>query len=156
MAAVPECQNHDLEVSDSYGGGAGGHTAELLHFTNVSGHTCFLQGYPGATLKDASGRSLQDAQRTLDGFLGSNLIGAEDPGITAPPRITLAAGHYAIADLEWEDNDITGVPGGCLVRQSQTLLVTAPDSTESTSLPGLSDVCDAFDIGPVLQNTAAG
>lgn len=55
--------------------------------------------------------------------------------------------------LEWEND---GGDGGCLVRQSSSLLVTAPDSTESSTMPGLSDVCTGFAIGPVLFDNAMG
>jgi hypothetical protein len=107
---------------------------------------------------------LLNARRTLDGYFGRSLIGSTDPGITAPPRVDLGPGQYAIAELEWENTDATaaavataGAAGSsCLVRQSPTLVVTSPDSTKSSALPGLSDVCGSFDIGPALQNDAMG
>lgn len=154
-AGIAECNNGDVHVTSQDGGAASGHVALILQFTNVSGHSCFLQGYPGATLFDASGHSLDNAQRTLHGFIGSGLISATDPGITAPPRVTLGPGRDAIAELEWEDNGGAAAPGNCLVRQSTALRVTPPDSTASTALPGLSTVCAGFEIGPVLKDNAA-
>ena len=126
----------------------------VLQFTNISGRPCFLQGYPGAALLDASGHVLADAQRTLDGYFGGNLIAATDPGLTAPPRVTLNPGRDAIAELEWENTG--SAAGGCLIRQSPALRITPPDSPRPATLPGLSDVCAGFEIGPVLKDNAAG
>jgi hypothetical protein len=54
-----------------------------------------------------------------------------------------------MAVLEWEDVDpIQGVPGGYRLPRSAGMLVTAPGSTLATRLPGVKDVCDAFQIGP--------
>jgi hypothetical protein len=147
-----ECRNGDLHSTVENDGADGGHASVALRFTNVSGRTCFVQGYPGAELVDASGSAQADAQRTLHGFIDTGVIGATDPGITAPPRVTLRPGESAIAILEWETED----DGDCLVRQSSSLLFTAPDSTESTAMPGLRDVCKDFEIGPVLLDNAMG
>jgi hypothetical protein len=49
---------------------------------------------------------------------------------------------------------IQGVPGGCLVPQSAGILVTAPGSTVASRLPGLKDVCDAFKINPVIDQSS--
>jgi hypothetical protein len=67
--------------------------------------------------------------------------------------VILRPRQSAVAVLEWvENHPLGGVPGGCQVPESVTLLVTPPDSTESTALPDLSGVCDAFEIGPVLDD----
>jgi len=154
-APGPECHNQDVRVTGSPGNGALGHSAQLLRFTNISGHTCFVQGYPGAALLGTSGHVLLNAQRTLDGYFGSALIAAKDPGLTAPPRVILRPGQSGVAELEWEDNNpIGGVPGGCRVRASSALVVTSPDSTQPATLPGLRLVCDAFEIGPLLDEAA--
>lgn len=156
-AGPPECRNHDLKVSETSDSGYEGHAAANLTFTNISGHLCVLRGYPGAELVDAAGRPLLNATRTLDGYIDASVIASSDPGITAPPRVRLAPGADALATLEWVlDTADGGTATGCRVQHSSGLLVTPPDSTDSTAFPGLSGVCATFVIGPVLDDTRAG
>lgn len=149
-ASTPECRNADIRVGEQFGGGYTGHEAEILTFTDASGHACFLQGFPGAALTDSSGHVLLNATRTMNGFVGGAIANG-GTGFTSPPHVDLTPNQSVIAVLEYEDNDIQNVPGGCQVRRSAELLVTAPDSTTSTRLPGLIDVCDAFEINPVID-----
>lgn len=149
--AIPECRNSDLIVDSMNSGAAAGHIALLVTFVNRSAHRCYLQGFPEVSLIDASGGMLLQAQDTLNGFIGGAVVDG-GAGLTAPPRVVLDPIRTAMAVLEWEDVDpIQGVPGGCRVSQSAGILVTAPGSTVAARLPGLRYVCDAFQIGPVVD-----
>jgi Protein of unknown function (DUF4232) len=58
-AAVPICSNGSLHVSArSRHNSTAGSTYVGLVFTNRSGHTCALTGYPGVSAVDAAGRRL--------------------------------------------------------------------------------------------------
>jgi hypothetical protein len=48
-SAVSRCHTGDLKVTAAYGDGAAGHYSINLRFTNRSGHTCTLYGYPGVS-----------------------------------------------------------------------------------------------------------
>ncbi|HEY1702197.1 MAG TPA: DUF4232 domain-containing protein [Trebonia sp.] len=57
---VPRCAASRLRVSLRSGGGASRYEIE---FTNVSGRTCFLRGYPRVSAVDGSGRLIGAAAR---------------------------------------------------------------------------------------------
>ena len=59
--AVPACASgHDLSawVAFNQGNGAAGTIYYPLQFTNTSGHTCFLFGYPGVSAISRTGQQL--------------------------------------------------------------------------------------------------
>ena len=59
-ATTPTCTTAGLVVwlDTSAGGGAAGSTYYSLDFTNLSGHRCTLQGFPGISALDLGGRQL--------------------------------------------------------------------------------------------------
>lgn len=150
-AGVPECDDADILIYQQPGGAFMGHTAVVFGFVNTGGHTCYLQGYPGVDALDKSGRVLLSATRTLNGMIGESYDGSVP--LTAPPRVVVAPRHTVLAVLEWVDVDpIGGVPGGCLVPYATSLLVTAPDSTQSIKFTGgYSNICEALEINPVID-----
>lgn len=150
-AGVPECGDADILIYQQPGGAFMGHTAVAFGFVNTGGHTCYLQGYPGVDALDKSGRVLLSATRTLNGMIGESYDGSVP--LTAPPRVVVAPRHTVLAVLEWVDVDpIGGVPGGCLVPYATSLLVTAPDSTQSIKFTGgYSNICEALEINPVID-----
>src|ERR1700761_8871336 len=83
-----ECTTSALQVKGGSSNGAAGTIYYSLDFTNVSGSSCFVEGYPGVSLVSAGNAS------------GSQ-IGADakrDPVVT-PKQIVLAPGHVANAQL---------------------------------------------------------
>lgn len=150
-STVPQCQNADMQVSETDSQGAAGHLSLLLVFTNVGGHTCFLRGYPGATVTGQGDVTSLNAKRTLSGYSG----GAQ--GLTAAPYVLLKPNGQASAVLEWSDvPDATG----CEMKDTSSLAVTPPNTTQSTdfALSG-SEICSEFQIHPVLPgvtNTPSG
>lgn len=82
---TPRCTHADLAVWVGVGGGeaAAGHLYYPLEFSNISGHTCHLLGYPGVSAynRHQVGRA---AGRT----------GATPPTVTLAPR---QSGHTTLA-----------------------------------------------------------
>ena len=146
-SAFPECQNADIQVSETDGQGAAGHISLLLVFTNVGGHACFLKGYPGATATGQGNVTTLNAKRTLSGYSG----GATE--LKLPPYVLVKPNGQASAVLEWSDvPDATG----CEMKDSADLAVTPPNTTQSTdfALSG-STICSEFQIHPVLPGVTS-
>ena len=90
-AATPKCTPGNLAVwvNVQTGDGAAGTVRYHLDFTNMSGHTCHLFGYPGVSALNASG-----------GQLGSPA--SRDPGAPAI-AVNIAPGGTAHAVFGWVD-----------------------------------------------------
>jgi len=146
-----ECVNGDIKITEKPGQGAAGHVSLLLVFQNVSGHACYLHGYPGASLTGSDGTDLLDATRTLSGYLGGAV------GLSKTPDVQLAAGERASAVLEWSDVRSSSEPGGCEVQNAANLVVTPPDFTQSATLTFAAgaQVCSGFEIHPVLKGVVS-
>ncbi|MCX4091767.1 DUF4232 domain-containing protein [Nocardia sp. alder85J] len=98
---------------------------------------CALTGYPG--VDSGAGGPLLHATRTPRGFMGGLPAGDD----TAPP-VRLDSGHLAHAIVEGVAVDAAG--NGC--PQYTSLLVTPPDSTETSTLTVPIDTC-ALQVHPV-------
>jgi hypothetical protein len=148
-AGAPKCGNTDIEVSTADNEGAAGHLSMLLVFTNTSKHLCVLQDYPGAELRDGTGAVLE-AQRTLSGYSGGAV------GLTSAPKVLLQPDGTASAVLEWSDVPTgSGADGGCAMLKPVALIVTPPNTTQSTTVSSPpSEVCAEFQIHPVLSGVA--
>lgn len=58
-ASVPACTTSGLVIwLNTMGNGTAGSIYYTLEFTNLSGHTCTLSGYPGVSAVDLSGHQL--------------------------------------------------------------------------------------------------
>lgn len=85
-AAAPACATSGLVIwLETPGNGAAGSVYYKLKFTNLSGHTCTLDGYPGVSAVSLGGAQLGSAATR------------ERPG--SPRRVTLASGASATATL---------------------------------------------------------
>jgi hypothetical protein len=131
-STTPACTTSGLDVwLNTQGSGAAGTTYYQLEFTNLSGTSCTLFGYPGV-----SGRTLTGIQ------LGS---AAARVGVT-PNTVTLANGATAFARL--------GITNAGVISASQCGPVTAarlrvypPNQTQSASVPYPFPACSKS--GPV-------
>jgi hypothetical protein len=146
---TPACGNADITVSLGTGDAAMSHDSQVLKFTNSSGRTCTLRGYPGASVI-GGGRTLLDATRELNGYIG------DERQLTSPPTVVLAPGKTASAVLEWEAN----AGEKCYSNGSGNLVTTPPNTTRSTSLRaitvGAQGVCASFEIHPVVPGVVNG
>jgi len=84
VASAPACATSGLVVwLDTMGNGTAGSTYYTLEFTNLSGHSCTLAGYPGVSAVDLSGNQI-GAPATREAF-------------ATPHTVTLGTGTRATA-----------------------------------------------------------
>lgn len=127
-------------------GGAGlGHAGFTVTVTNASQQPCVTTGYPGVALLDAAGHQIEQAQRTLRGYLGGLPAGAQ------PATLTLHPGQQASALIEGTDFDPAS-GGDCPT--SPALLFTLPDNTDSTTLRHDTPACTGLQIHPLIKGTS--
>lgn len=136
------CGGAQLRVTTGDGGAAAGHLAMVLVFANTGSTACSLDGYPGAALSGPGGSTLLNAQRTLSGYIG---------GAKGVDTVTLAPGASASALLEWSD---VPTDNACPGAGATALLITAPNTTATTSLAPINEVCSGFQIHPVVSGTS--
>jgi hypothetical protein len=84
--AAPACATRDLKASAGAAQGAAGSVYQAIDFTNISGKTCTLYGYPGVALAAGSPVTQVGAAATRSNS-------------AAPKLVTLAAGGTANALL---------------------------------------------------------
>ena len=118
--AIPKCTASDLGVwvAVDQGNGAAGTSYYPLEFTNLSGHTCYLFGYPGVSALDGNQHQL-----------GS----PADWGSLAGARVVnLTPGATAHTLLAYHDAAVTTEPGCDPVNSAVELRVYPPDQRSAT------------------------
>jgi len=113
-ASTPKCSASDLGmwVAADQGDGAAGTIFFPLEFTNLSGHTCSLFGFPGVSATDSHGHQLGAPARWDH---------------SVPPHlVTLAPGATAHSVLAYSDAVVGNCPAGH-VRTASALRVFPPD-----------------------------
>jgi hypothetical protein len=142
---IAACIGSQITVGVGSGGGATGHEEVALLFTNISGTSCTLYGYPGVAGLDAAGHQAVQATRTLRGFTG----GAA-PSAPAPSTITVPAHGRVSARLEWTD-----VPEGNATQcpTYEGILVTPPGTRTSTRIVSLQPVACTLQIHPIVPGS---
>lgn len=146
---TPECTNSVLTVDAVAGPSGATHVSEVLHFSNIGSHACYLRGYPGVAQVHGS-QTLQNATRTLSGYLGGLSSGQSIPTVVLDP------GHSASALVEAEDAAPNG-SNACTGAGATGLLVTAPDQYSSKPVPSLLQACASFQIHPITgASTGSG
>ena len=119
-ASAPACTAFGLGVwvAVGQGNGAAGTIYYPLEFTNLSGHTCALFGFPGVSAVDSHGNQL-----------GSP---ATWEGTTSPLTVILAPGATAHTMLAYHDAAVT-TEAGCDPVNSATLLKVYPPGQHSAT-----------------------
>lgn len=119
-AAIPACTAGDLGVwlAVDQGNGAAGTIYYPLQFTNLSGHTCYLYGFPGVSAVSRSGVRLGSPAQ-WGSRAGARVVNVA-PGGTAH---TILAYHDAVVSTE---------PGCDPVNTAATLSVIPPNKTTAT------------------------
>jgi hypothetical protein len=124
--ATPSCATSGLDVwLNTNGSSATGHTGYRLNFTNLSGSTCTLFGYPGV-----SGVTLGGTQ------IGS----AASRNGTTPHTITLANGATTHALVVITNTDFFP-PSSCKAVTAAGLRVYPPNQTKSRVVPFPFSAC---------------
>jgi hypothetical protein len=121
-AAIHECTaalgqdgNVSTWVADGQGNGAAGTIYYPLEFTNLSGHACFMDGFPGVSAVSGDGRQL-----------GSPATWESGGGFGTPRTVILAPGATAHAVLAYHDAEVSTAPGCDPVNTTAGLRVYLP------------------------------
>jgi hypothetical protein len=128
-ASVPRCHTSGLQVSLVGGGAAAGTWQRDIRFRNVSGHTCFVYGYPGLGLENAQHRVLPSNVKW-----GSTMA-RRDP---RPHHLDLAPGQSVYANMS--GTDVPHGNGTC--RTYAFLEVTPPDERTHRTVRFGGTACD--------------
>ena len=125
-AATQACANGSLQLKLGPAQGYAGGVQEAIDFTNVSGASCTLYGYPGVSLVSSS-----QAQLGL----------AATRATTAPVKlITLAPGATGNAMLQIA-NALNFPSATCSPAKATDLRVYPPNQTAAVYLPNSSEAC---------------
>jgi hypothetical protein len=137
-AATPMCTAFDLGVwlAVDQGNGAAGTIYYPLEFTNLSGHTCSLFGYPGVSAVGPNGVQL-----------GSPAGWGSRAGART---VNLAPGATAHTILAYHDAAVSTEPGCDPVYTARLLRVYAPDQYQATYAAFSFEVCSHA--GPIYMN----
>ena len=119
-ASAPGCTAFGLGVwvAVGQGNGAAGTIFYPLEFTNLSGHTCSLFGFPGVSAINQQGNQL-----------GSS---ANWEGTASPHAVILAPGATAHTMLAYHDAAVTTEPGCDPVNSAVLLKVYPPGQHSAT------------------------
>lgn len=144
---VPACSAAHVVVELARFGAASGHEDYILLFTNNGSSTCSLTGYPGAGVTDQPGQVVVDAAWTQTGFIGGSY--------PAPAPVVLTPGAVASTVLEWvtlPPDGQTPVGANCAGMDGGKLLITPPNTAQSTAFPAPGGLCDAgFMVHPLVS-----
>ena len=137
-AAIPQCTASDLGVwvAVNQGNGAAGTIYYPLEFTNLSGHTCYLFGYPGVSALDRNGNQLGSPA----GW--GSLAGAR--------IVNLAPGATAHTLLAYHDVAVSTEPGCDPVNSAANLRVYPPDQRSATYAAFSFEACSHA--GPIWMS----
>ncbi|HTZ93086.1 MAG TPA: DUF4232 domain-containing protein [Streptosporangiaceae bacterium] len=141
------CQSSNLKVTLGSGNGAAGSTLYEILFTNHSGVTCTLYGYPGVS------------------FTGETYAVQVGPAATRnhdiqPSLVTLAPG--AVASAQISVVDAQNYPAGqCGLTTASGILVYPPNLTTSVGLPFNGYTCvhardHVLSVDPVVAGSGSG
>jgi hypothetical protein len=119
-SAVPGCQASQLGawVAIGQGNGAAGSIYYPLQFTNLSGRTCALRGFPGVSAIGRNGRQLGRS--------------AGWDHVAPAKTVILAPGATAHTILRWSDATVTTAPGCDPVFTTFALRVYPPGQYSAT------------------------
>ncbi|MET9888022.1 DUF4232 domain-containing protein [Streptomyces sp. NPDC006430] len=130
LPMAPTCRVADLDVAVGGPERSGGSIDYPILFTNTTGHTCALRGYPGVSVTDARHRQIgTSAIRTGEAI--STVSVFPDDTVTAVMR-----------------TNSRSVAPNCRA-PSTYVKVYPPNSTVAVEIPYHLRVCGMFEISPV-------
>jgi hypothetical protein len=142
------CGNDQLSVQQTMPDASAGHRSLVLLFTNTSGSSCTISGYPGAAVTDKQGRVVLNANRSLAGYEG---------GAAGVTTVTLSPGGHASSVIEWLGFPTDGqapVGANCPGMDGGSLLITPPNTRKTSSFSSPSDLCADFSVHPAVAGTS--
>jgi hypothetical protein len=136
--AAPACKTAGLVVwLGAVGDASAGSNYITLRFTNQSGHTCTLGGYPGVSAVDLAGHPLGSPARR---DVSTPRVLRLDDGATATALVRIAfAGNFP--------------PATCHRHAAAALRIYPPDETAAKLVPIAFDACSKP--GPVFLSVKA-
>jgi Protein of unknown function (DUF4232) len=143
------CTAAGLKVTNVSAGVGAGHTGWIVVFTNTGSVPCSVEGYPGAGVTDTPGQVVLNATRSQSGYLGGQY--------SSPATIVLQPGGAASTVLEWVDfppNGETPVGANCPGMDSGKVLITPPNTRQSTPFPAPANLCADFMVHPLVPGTS--
>jgi len=144
--SISRCATGWLQMSLGITQDATGNGRTVVTMVNRSASTCYLGGYPGVEMVDASGNNLGDAQRSADSFFGT---------YAAPHRVEISAGGSTFFELTYGGNDPCGTTPA---QHPASLKITPPGDYDAATIsanpnPGNMTVCaNYFQVHPVGSN----
>jgi hypothetical protein len=126
VTGPPACATSSLNVTLGVSQGYAGGVYETIVFTNTSGATCTLYGYPGVSLVSAAHAQIG--------------LAAQRSTSTPAKQITLATGASANALLQIVDALNFGA-ATCSPTQAAFLRVFPPNQTAPVYLTNTSEIC---------------
>ena len=126
-AGPPACPTSSLQVKQGVSQGYAGGVYEVIDFTNTSGSTCTLFGYPGVSL-------VKGPPYTQIG------LAAKRSTTTPKKLVTLAPGATANALLQIVDA-LNYPSASCGPTKATALKIYPPNQTEPVYLPNTSTGC---------------
>jgi Protein of unknown function (DUF4232) len=148
--AIPKCtaasgQNGNVSVwvADGQGNGAAGTIYYPLELTNLSGHACSMDGFPGVSAISRSGQQL-----------GSPAKWESGGGFGTPRTVIVEPGATVHAILAYHDAAVSTAPGCDPVDTTAQLRVYPPDERGAAfaffDLPACSHAGTAYlSVGPI-------
>jgi hypothetical protein len=139
------CTDSGLKIASVSAGAGAGHTGWILVFTNTGSAPCSIEGYPGAGVTDTPGQVVLNATRSQSGYLGGQY--------PSPATIVLGPGEAASTVLEWLDAPLNGetpVGANCPGMDSGKVLITPPNTRQSTPFPAPANLCADFVVHPLV------
>jgi hypothetical protein len=139
-AVTPFCETPGLVIwLDTSGNSAAGTTFFKLHFTNLSGHACTLNGFPFLFAVNLTGHKV-----------GRRAVFRRPP---SPHLVTLTKGKTATAVLGIVDTGVFS-PSACRPVTAAGLRVFPPNQTRSKLVPFPFRTCSRLH-GPASLNVGA-
>lgn len=145
--SAPTCTGSQLSLSTSQDSAGGQFDYIVISFVNHGSAACTVEGYPGAAARGVTSSSyVINSTRQLIGSVGDKY--------SSPAPITLAPGATASTILEWIDKPTPGHPDAdCLGSGAGSFGITAPNTTQTSSIPLSSDVCSALLVHPLVPGS---
>ncbi len=133
--ATPTCTTSGLVIwMNTEGNGTAGSIYYNLEFTNLSGHTCTMFGYPGVSAVNLAGAQLGSA--------------AHYSSVAKQAVVTIAEGATTSAVVQIVDVGV--YPGTCVPAHAAGLRVYPPDQTTAKFVPFPFLACSRS--GPIVVN----
>lgn len=124
------CETDNLSLEPLPAGAAAGTHFVALVVTNTGDEPCIIQGYPGVSLLDSSGKQIGPAAE-------------RNPAFPSTP-VTLQPGEKANATIglpAWQNFDANVCP-----QESVSIQVYAPDNLDSLVVPFTDHACPGFSV----------